>query len=110
MKLTINYDPINGEVEPDGKIASYVKHLACIAEVRSSLEITVGSALIIDEIRALIIEGTLSHKDIVFKFKGEEIHPSKDGTISYWPKGFCDVYDNILERLLGNKQVITTKP
>jgi predicted ATPase len=103
MNLTINYDPVNGEVEPDGKVFSYVKHLAVVAEARQALEVTVGSLLIIDEIRALILEGALPYKDITFKFEGKELRVDKYGNLNSWPKGFCDAYENILERLVFHK-------
>jgi predicted ATPase len=105
MRLIINYDPVNGEAVPDGKIFSYVKDLVVIAEARIvPMEVTVGSSTIIEEIRALILEGVLSHKDILFKFERKELRVDKYGNLNSWPKGFCDTYENILERLVFHKE------
>ena len=102
MKLTVIYDPITGDVVPDEKVASYVKeHIVMAKNCSPSPKITIGSVLIIDEIRALISEGVIDHKNITFKYKLEKLNPDKTGMLSHWPKGFCDVYDNILERLLN---------
>ena len=104
MKLIVVYDPIYGETVPDEKISSYVKDRIVIAEKYSpTLEIIVGSSLIIEEIRALIAEKTISNKDVTFIFKGEEIHSGTDGSLEYWPIGFCDIYSNILRRVARYK-------
>jgi len=101
MKLIVNYDPINGEVVADGKVASYVRDMIATAKVfLKSIEYSVGTSLIVEEIRALIHEGTISHEDVVLKFKGEELNIDSQGYIDYWPRGFCDASDNILNRLL----------
>ena len=101
MTLVVVYDPVNGESVPDGKIYAWVKEKIVLAETQtSSMTLTVSSSLIIEEIRALIAEDAISNNDITFIFRGEEIHPEIDGGLAYWPGGFCDIYDNILERLL----------
>lgn len=105
MKLIINYDPIDGETVPDGKVFSYVKELAVIAETRAvPMEVTIGSFMVIEEVRALIFEGALSHEDIMFKFEGREIRIDKFGTPAYWPAGFCDAYGKILRRMIKSKK------
>jgi hypothetical protein len=103
MKLIINYDPL-GKAVSDGKVYSYVKNLAVIAETcEKPMKITVGSSMVIEEIRALIFEGELSHEDIIFKFKEEELLIDRFGTPTHWPVGFCDIYGKTLRRLIRNR-------
>lgn len=108
MKLIINYDPINGEAVPDRKVYSYVKELFVVAEARSEpMQVTIGSCIIIEEVRALISEGALSHEDIVFKFEGKELLCDKFGFLAHWPiwpVGFGDAYCNILKRITKSKR------
>lgn len=104
MKLIINYDPL-GEAVSDGKVYSYVKKLAVAADMcKEPVEVTVGSFMVIEEIRALIFEGALFHEDVVFKFEKEKIYLDRFGTPTCWPAGFCDVYSKTLRRLIKNRR------
>ena len=57
MKLIINYNSV-GKPVSYGTVSSYVKDLAVVAETyREPMEVTVGSTMVIEEVRALIFEG-----------------------------------------------------
>jgi len=107
-KLIIKYDPLDGTVVPDGKISDWGRHVVdCVKE--NFLELSVGSAVMIDEIRALINEGKLCYKNVTFKYGKIALKPDKYGRIGTWPEGFCDIPTNILERLLDNYLQSQTK-
>ena len=100
-KLIIEYDPINGQCIPDGKIKEWIEDKVSLSsELKSELIVITSSSLVIEEVRALIGEHVLSNKNIAFKFKGEMLYPDRSGMLDYWPKGFCDIFENILEKLM----------
>ncbi|NIA10712.1 MAG: hypothetical protein GWP10_13540 [Nitrospiraceae bacterium] len=101
MELIIEYDPINGESVPDGEIKEWLKNKIDLAsELESELNVVTSTSLIIEEARAMIHEHTLSSKDIVFKYKGEMLYSDEFGKLDYWPAGFCDTFEKILDRLI----------
>ena len=95
--LIIEYDPINGTVIPDGLIKDWADNLV---KTSTNMNITVGSSLMIDTTRALIAKKKINHKEIIYRFKKQDLKPDKNGRLSVWPKGFCDTYDDVLEELL----------
>jgi hypothetical protein len=105
--ITVEYDLENGYLFADGKAEEWVngiinKFHKDIAEGCEDIDwdIKVCSYLLVDAFRVKIAEGRLSHKDIIFRFKGENIKSDKYGRLQVWPKGFCDVGTDLLERLL----------
>jgi len=85
--LIIAYDPVNGKVPPDNKlretaddiISNYIYHN------KRTLCITVGSEVHVDIFRLAIGESELSHTDVLFKYKDEEITMNKYSKLSHHP-------------------------
>lgn len=102
--LTIKYDPTSGKVISDGLIKDWADKVVEDYKEAINMNITVGSGVMVDAIRVLIMKGKLNYKEIVFRFRGLDLGVDKNGRLSIWPKGFCDVYDNILEELVGIKE------
>lgn len=103
--LIIEYDSVIGEIVPDGHVRDWAESIAesyaMCKEPKDLLHTTVSSVLMVDAIRLLIMKGEINHKEVVFRFEGHDLEVDKNGMLRVWPKGFCDIYDNILEELLG---------
>ena len=105
--LIITYDSINGKVVSDGFIKSWADDVVEAYKKVISMNITVGSSVMIDATRILIMKGKLDYKEVIYRFKGLDLKVDKNGRLPVWPEGFCDIYDNILEELLGiNNDII----
>jgi len=98
--LKIEYDPRNGKVVPDAFVKSWADDVVKAYEEVLSMHVTVGSSLMIDATRVLIMKGKIDCKEIVYQFENLDLEVGKDGRLPIWPEGFCDVYDNILEELI----------
>lgn len=102
-KLTVEYDPDNGLSFPDNKSKKYVKKVIkdfIIPLNKLSINIVIGTDLLIDLFRCEVMEGKIKHTEIEFLFKEEIIKINRDGTCNNWPKGFGDTSIETLERLL----------
>lgn len=101
--LIIEYDPINGKVVPDGKVRGWADKLIEMYEKQKlgNLVTTVGSVLMVDATRLLVMKEKLNHGEVIYRFSNfADQSPDKSGMLRTWPKGFCDFYDDILEELL----------
>jgi len=107
MKLTVEYDPMVGYVCKDGEAQGWVddvlhavlKRMNDKDQYRDDL-ITVASALLIDYFRVRLAEGVIKKDQIAFKFDGKILEHNEHGRITHWPKGFCDLPIEPMERLL----------
>lgn len=101
MKLTIEYDPVNGRRVADGKVGEFVDEIIdSNGGLFSGKSVGVSNFLVIEEVRARIVEGTIPHKDVTFKFEGKVISHDKDAKFSNWPRGFGDKLDDLICRIL----------
>ena len=114
--LIIKYDPDSEDavVLPDTHVEQYVADVILsigkeILENRNPVIgphhiIVVGNELIIMYFRVAITERKLQHYQIIFTYgRGDDeisINPDKDGRLPVWPQGFCDCWDDALDRLL----------
>jgi hypothetical protein len=91
-KLTVVYDPFDGDVVTDGHVQHYVNKV--IDDLRyENVLINVGSELIVEHLRLAIGEGKIAHDRAVFIFNDQEIKFGCAGSMvqpSRWPEGFCD--------------------
>jgi ferredoxin-NADP reductase len=101
--IRIVYDAELGHALPDGKVRAFVDQLA--KENNEAADLTaesvwcIGTEQIIDHIRLAIKDGKISHEQVIFEYKGEEIRSDKDGRLPYWPKGFCEITSQVLMNL-----------
>jgi hypothetical protein len=103
-KLIIEYDPILGDVMPDGKVQQYIDDTIVLLRntEHSALEVkaVVGSVVLFDAFRVAIHEEKIDHKDVTIRFQEKDYKLDKNARMTYWPEGLCDVYDDILDRLV----------
>lgn len=78
-------------------------------EPKDLLHIIISSVLMVDAIRLLIMKGEINHKEVVFRFEGRDLEVDKNGMLRVWPKGFCNIYDDILEELLDRNMGDNTR-
>jgi len=101
--LNIHYTQ-SGEAISDYQCEEYIlKYYNNINEryYKDSISIYTSTELVIHTVRALIKEGKIDNEKVEFYFNGELVGKAdKDGRLNNWPDGFCDCYDNILDRLL----------
>jgi hypothetical protein len=57
----------------------------------------------IDAIRILIVEEKLDYKEVLCRFKELTIRIDKYASMSDYPEGFCDIYNNILMDLIEKR-------
>ena len=94
FKTVITYDQL-GPAIPDGRVFEVVDDLL----LHAPKEFVTGSTLVIDEIRARILEKKVICERIEFKYGEQILVPNKFGHLMSWPYGFCDTQLRILERL-----------
>lgn len=63
-------------------------------------EIEVSSDLVVLAARCLVKEGKINHKEIIFIYNREVIHCDKYGNLASWPRGFCDMHEDLLLRII----------
>lgn len=90
--MIITYDPDNGLALPDSKWFEWIEIFTS-----NPVDTIVGSNIAIDLIRFKVLTKELDYKKIKFKFNNEEIDVDKNGYIEYWPVGFCDHFERILQ-------------
>jgi hypothetical protein len=100
--IIIDYHSEDGYCLPDGKAEKWVTKIIKgeLSSFIGDTYIQVCSSLLIDCFRVAIHEGRLDPKEIQFTFNGDVLFHDDRGRILDWPKGFGDVGDHILERLL----------
>lgn len=62
---------------------------------------SVSSGIAIERIRVGIAEGDINHKDVTFMFKEKKFQTDEHGRIEQWPKDFCEVFSEYLDRMLN---------
>ena len=112
-KLIIAYDPLNGYVCPDARVAvmmtefldEYHEANKTDPDDMACHEIIVGNSVPIEYIRVAVKEGCIDPKNILFKFidsKEKEtkyIQIDRNGKLINAPKGFCDYSFNLMAQL-----------
>jgi hypothetical protein len=83
--ITIEYDPINGMVMPDGEWFSFM-----VEYIKNPTNLIIGNESAIYLIRLLIKHGYINHTDIIFKYKDTLIKCFENGKLEYYPEGMCD--------------------
>jgi hypothetical protein len=98
--ITIKYDATKGDAIADGNAEEYVEKLLDAHYIGGSIGATVGSELVISYLRVAIVEKKITPNDVTLYFGDEILSISNEGMIRYWPKGFCDRYEDALSRIL----------
>lgn len=99
-ELRIIYDK-GGLTHPDAEIMKWAEQLAENFNQGSRYyECFVSNATMVDAIRLLVATRVLNHEEVVFEYDDEVLRPNRYGMIERWPKGFCDIPGDILEKLL----------
>lgn len=97
----------SGIILPDAKIRGWVTDWKLALPSEGEINIAVGNALIIQEIRVRVKNGEIDPKTIRFSHGSDlnapdtDIYIDKDGMLDWWPKGFCDLAEEQLIQLLG---------
>lgn len=99
--LIIEYDAVKGKVIPDGLVENWANEILKNYKKFEDVSISVGSVLMIDATRLLVMRGKIDHKEMLYKFKKQFIKIDKYATLSSCPTGFCDAHLNILFKLIG---------
>jgi hypothetical protein len=103
--LVIRYDSVYGHTVPDGLVEEYVNGACAVQTSQEDIILTIGSSVLLDAFRLSVKEGRLFHTNVSFEFQHSQqitltIQHNTRGDLQEWPKGFCDTYDKILERLV----------
>lgn len=94
--LRINYTN-SGVAVPDYECFDFV-----LRNYKLGGNIDTSSSLVIYCARALICRKDIPSNDIEFYFNGDYVgRANKSGNLDKWPDGFCDVYDEVLDVLIG---------
>jgi len=99
--LTVEYDSMNGIVCSDGMVEHQTNaELQIFRSWKKDREIMTTNFLMVTYLRVLVSRGDIKPDEIRFKFGDDIITCDKNGRLSHWPKGFCDMWDNYLDELL----------
>ena len=98
-KYEIEYDPVNGRVFRDSEIVGFAKNLP------EGKRVIVANESVVNEVRCLVKEGLYNYEDVQFFFTNSDdesfvILINEHGRLDRWWPGFCDVFDNHLNRLI----------
>ena len=99
-ELHIVYDPLDGETVPDAQIKPMVEEIVQYVSEQDDYHISTGSELVINEIRIHIKNKTLDTDLTVIYFNNEEVLINMKGQFIEYPEGFCDTYENQLDKLI----------
>lgn len=95
-KLKIIYNAALGISCPDA--ACEEKAISMCAQRGSFI---IGSQLIIDNIRVLVKQGKMPVDELEIWFGDIKICMDQDGRVAYWPEGFCDYFEKVLDKMLA---------
>jgi len=102
-ELYVEYEPITGTPTPDGLVAKVVDEAVdhvTNPNSGSDYMIVTSSELVITEVRVRVKQGQLDTALTSIYYEGEEVVMHSNGRFANWPKGFCDTWDNQLDKLL----------
>lgn len=91
----------SGTAVSDFDVASHLERVERNLRTPHDTYMVFSTENIIETIRAEVAEGKISHKEICFVFKGEEIQMNEYGRINDWPAGFCDTVEEAIARILN---------
>lgn len=104
-KFRIAYDPENGVATPDGLCVALVDELISLRQFGDVSYIT-SSANVITAFRLAVAEKKISGDDVVFTFGDMEITMDSKFEMSAWPKGFCDVQGDMLNKIMQERRKV----
>ncbi len=101
MKLTLVYDAMSGYNLCDGRSEEWVDtYIDEFLKGKKDQRIVIGSALLIDFFRLRLAQGVISTDQVEFVFKDKTLEHNKHGRIKHWPRGYCDIPIEPMEKLL----------
>ena len=98
--IVVEYDPKKGVSMPDAEIENFVDTVILDHIKKGDEYLIVSNEMVISMFRVKIAEGSLQTENIIFEFEGQQLRATKAGRMEHWPKGFCDNFDFMLDRLL----------
>lgn len=101
FKIRIEYDPDTGKAIKDGALDGWVDSIVDRYKADKPTTKKIATEACVDALRVKVKEREINHKDIVFIHNDDEIMVDKYGSLSHYPKGFCEIMDNLLEKLIG---------
>lgn len=94
--ITLIYNE-EGLLVADKKAINWVKGLK---GKEDGFKVEVGSDAVFMAARVLVLEGFYTPEEIQFKYNDAILPINKDGRMNESPVGFCDTFDDMLDRLL----------
>lgn len=100
--LSVSYEPevSDYEMKSDADAENYVREIVKEATSGNYTVLLTNQELIVNYVRLCILEELIPHNQVEFRYKDNIIFPDKYGHLDWWPPGFCDYNDKLLERLL----------
>lgn len=99
-KLKINYthSAVSGK---DCDAEAHAKEvISLFLNGETDMEVNTSNEIQVLAFRVLVAEGVISAKQLEIQFDGKPLELTDRGRIVEWPKGFCDVWEDLLLRLL----------
>jgi len=101
--ITVIYDK-NGLAISDGNINTTVDDIVDSISENKDVELTIGTFLVIDEIRARIVEDRINNTKIQIKWNDEFIKFDVKGQLKEWPKDFGTSSERIFRRIIRGRE------
>lgn len=98
MKITFDGD--NGTVVPDNKVLELASSI-----IEKGEDTTIGSDLLVDAIRVIMVRKNIDPTSIVFCFREKEIPVNDSYHLKKYPDGFCDQHSLLLRELISSRIV-----
>lgn len=96
--LTVIYDEYEGQVVPDAKARDFAETTCANAKTFIST-VFVGSDIMVNAFRLMVVLGYIKAEDICFVYRGETARVHESGGLTEWPKGMCEISFNMLRTL-----------
>ena len=96
-KLTMHYAP--GPLVSDFVLEEFYQSILARLQ-EGDVTLTCSNETLFLRVRVGVKQGDISHENVCFIFKGEEIAQDKDGCIDTWPDGFLDISEKLLLDLI----------
>jgi hypothetical protein len=109
--IELVYDPANGVALTDNQVRATIDSLCLYARKGHGHVLVFGTELLFHALRAAAAEGRISVDRVRLSWVLSDAritYPvlNQDGSVSEWPKGFCENYENALERILMSRGTV----
>lgn len=105
--LILEYDPINGHVEPDGKIDRWLEEQIAEWMVGNGPKlIRFGNEIMLARFRLMTVRETVNREAACVLHEGKVIEIHVTGSLTEWPNTLCNLFSETLRDMAMRRRII----